>query len=252
MILKIVSYVVFYWILNLPLLVFAQQTNPLIRLEESFQFDKLRSYLQMVEQQDGKTPAAHYLKALLSEDASEALKIYQTVIAEDSLGIYTDRALWRIAQYYFIKGDYRQAYTVLLDLVDKCPQSPFVPKVRDQMERITTVMTPAPKTVQSITQQAAQTQPSTAVSSPSPQPPERGQYTIQTGAFSSMENAQFMQNYLRKQGFADVFISKRQVAGKMLYVVWVGSYLTKDAAEKEGERLKKKVRNLDFTIKPLP
>lgn len=252
MILKVVACIVTGMIMTLSLVSVAQQTNPLIRLEESFQFDKLRSYLQMVEQQGGKTPAAHYLKALLSEDASEALQVYQTVIAEDSLGIYTDRALWRIAQYYYIKGEFQQSYTVLLDLVDKCPQSPIVPKARDQMERIATVVAPPAKTVQPTKQQAVAMRPSSTSSSPVPQPPERGKFTIQTGAFSSMENAQFMQNYLKKQGFADVFISKRQVAGKLFFVVWVGSYLTQDEAEKEGDRLKKKIRNLEITIKPLP
>ena len=219
----------------------AQQKNPLIRLEESYQFDKLLSYLQVVEKQGIDLLPARYLRALLEEDGPQALSIYQEVVARDTMGVYADRALWRIAQYYYIKQDFRQSNSVLLSLVGRYPKSVYTAKARDQIARIAS-LGGAPHSSDPVSgappQAASETQ--------------RGQFTIQAGAFSGPGNAGFMQKHIQGQGFSNVYISKRQIGGKLLYLVWVGSYFTRGEAEQEKVRLSRKIRNIEFFVKALP
>ena len=61
-----------------------------------------------------------------------------------------------------------------------------------------------------------------------------------------------MKKHLLEQGFADTYVSKRQIAGKTLYMVWVGSYISRDEADRQKDLLSTKIQNIQFFVKPLP
>ncbi len=237
---------VFLAVPGLPVSAWSQAPNPLIRLEERFEFKKLAEYLDMVERHGSDQVPARYLRALLEKDGPQALAIYQDVVSRDSLGIYADRALWRIAQYYFISGDYRQAYAALADLVNRYPNSEFLPKAQDQMSRISRMGTqPALPPVSTVPS-------TTPMQTSGSAEPARGKFTIQAGAFSSPDNAEFMKRHLLDLGFGDTYIKKGQVGDKPVYMVWVGNYVSRDDAERQRRQLGAKIGNIQFFIKVIP
>lgn len=56
-------------------------------------------------------------------------------------------------------------------------------------------------------------------------------YTLQTGAFSTSENARRQKEWFEDRGYA-AEITNRVRGGRSLYLVWVGSFRTPDEARK--------------------
>ncbi|UCF78081.1 MAG: SPOR domain-containing protein [Candidatus Eiseniibacteriota bacterium] len=67
--------------------------------------------------------------------------------------------------------------------------------------------------------------------------PETGGYTVQLGAFSEEANANGLVARLQEQGITDVRIVKKERGGRILYMVHLGEFPTKEAAESKGKEL---------------
>lgn len=68
-------------------------------------------------------------------------------------------------------------------------------------------------------------------------PAANGSYYVQTGAFSSMDNAERQRGLIRSYGFSE--ISPASAAGREVYRVRLGPYTTSDAASIVADRLKR-------------
>jgi cell division protein FtsN len=68
-----------------------------------------------------------------------------------------------------------------------------------------------------------------------------GHYTLQTGAFSTMANAEKQKNFFDDLGYT-VDITNKIRGGRSLYLVWVGSYRTAEEARAAGREMKAKTK----------
>jgi rare lipoprotein A len=68
-------------------------------------------------------------------------------------------------------------------------------------------------------------------------PAANGSYYVQTGAFSSMDNAERQRGLIRSYGFSE--ISPASASGREVYRVRLGPYTTSDAASIVADRLKR-------------
>ena len=66
-------------------------------------------------------------------------------------------------------------------------------------------------------------------------------WVVQVGSFSRLENARKLRDKLRQQGYT-TFVDKVSSAGKTLYRVRVGPEVKRDEAEKNRQRLQKKLQ----------
>ncbi|MBS1272532.1 MAG: Outer membrane protein assembly factor BamD [Candidatus Marinimicrobia bacterium] len=76
--------------------------------------------------------------------------------------------------------------------------------------------------------------------------PEQKRFTLQVGAFSTMENARSQKDLFESYGYP-VQIRKRQRGNLQLYLVWVGQYDTRSEAERAGQTIQQRV-NLPYFI----
>lgn len=66
---------------------------------------------------------------------------------------------------------------------------------------------------------------------------EASVFTVQLGAFSEETNAHSLAARLREKGVTDVRIVKKERGGRILYMVHLGEFSTREAAEREGKEL---------------
>ena len=72
------------------------------------------------------------------------------------------------------------------------------------------------------------TTPADTVPAAPPAQPARP-YTLQTGAFSTVENASTQKSFFEQRGYT-VEVTNRVRGGRSLHLVWVGSYATAEEA----------------------
>jgi len=83
-------------------------------------------------------------------------------------------------------------------------------------------------------------------SASAPKQSPRKPFSLQVGAFSTIENARNQKDLFESYGYP-VQIRKRQRGNLELYLVWVGEYETRSEAEKAGRSIEQRV-NLPFFI----
>jgi len=76
--------------------------------------------------------------------------------------------------------------------------------------------------------------------------PAEGNYTIQVGAFSKRSNGLNLQSQLRSWGY-QVEMIKRAGRHRTLYLIWVGSYQTREEALRQAEKLERE-RGLPYQV----
>jgi TolA-binding protein len=69
------------------------------------------------------------------------------------------------------------------------------------------------------------------------QGPETHSYTVQVGAFSQQTNASKLVAALEGKGVTDVRVTREERGGRVLFIVHLGDFPTKEAAERSGREL---------------
>lgn len=242
----------------------------ILNLEDTYQFNNLRkTWLQM--RKDTVTVQLLYCQALFEPDAQEAYQIYRRLYQMDSLGVFADRALWRMAQFHYIEGGYLQARSLLTKLTRRFPTSVYFQEADEQIAMIheqfgDSQPAGAPGAVSSITEPAQVPRPiiqsqrdrpiadkeevtiKPVDSLPLRPQPFKGNYTLQTGAFANPNNAERLRDYLQKRGFTTVQIRTKRVHSQLLYVVLVGDFQSENAARRAGELLNRKAPRLSYQL----
>jgi TolA-binding protein len=78
---------------------------------------------------------------------------------------------------------------------------------------------------------------------------EAKSYTVQLGAFSQETNATGLVGLLKDEGVTDVRIVQEDRGGRVLYIVGLGEFPTKEAAERKGKELSARF-GLSYSIVP--
>ncbi len=210
--------------------------------------DQVRSELPSLMARYPNDPGLLYLQGVLTVDGGEAVRIFQNIADNFPKSEWADDALYKTYQYYYALGLYQTADQKLERLKRDYPGSPYLRSLQQQaamqpaLPSVTTPERPAAKPEskpQVVETRPARTEPETTPAIVSTSPAKTGTYTIQTGVFSSRQNAEKFQVALNQAGF-QAEIRTRMVNGREMYRVCIGSYPTTEEAQRQVEVLKGK------------
>ncbi len=225
-------------------LTFAQTANEEVTSAlskiEAGQAEEVKRMLPDLVAKYQNDPGVLYLQGRLAVDGIEGVKFYQSIVDNFPRSEYADDALYHIYQYYYALGLYRTAELKMDALKKEYPNSRWL-------------------TEKSIVSNPAKEEPplKVATKDSAPQEPIRDTappvtpsvsepYTLQTGAFSTSQNAEKQKSFFEDKGFV-VEITNKVRGGRSLYLVWVGSFRNADDAKKFGKEVRTKY-NIDSIV----
>lgn len=173
----------------------------------------------------GDTASLTYLRARTESRGIEALKLYQSIVDKFPRSEWADDALYRIHQYYVSMGLHRTASAKLDLLGELYPDSPYLTVAAQGVEK----HEPAPPSESTA---ESRTEPATGAAN-------KGKFTIQTGAFSTMKNAEKQKRFFEERGYT-VEIFSRIGDSRTLYLVWVGKFVDEESAKRKSVEFNKK------------
>ncbi len=194
-------------------------------------------------------PGILYLQARVATDGIEAAKQYQSVLDNFPASEWADDALYNLYQYYYAMGLYKTAELRMQQLRKEYPDSEHLrgktaspgstpaasgtrpsepaappPATADPVEKSSPPTTDQPAAL-------PQDRPVTDAAAAAPMP-----YTVQTGAFSTSENARKQKSWFEDLGYT-AEITSRVRSGKSLFLVWVGNYASAEEARKVSREI---------------
>lgn len=180
-----------------------------------------------------------YLQGRLATDGIEAVKYYQMVVENFPQSEWADDALFRIYQYYYALGLYKTAELKIQHLRKEYPNSPYVSvkmdtKLPAQDEKDVKVPTREDRLIVSSPQVEVK-----ALEKDTTFTKSTGEYTLQTGAFSTLINAEKLRDFFENLNYK-VEITSKVRSGKSMYLVWIGDFKTLDEARKVAKEIKSK------------
>jgi len=177
-----------------------------IALIEQGNVDEVRAELPALITRYQNNPGVIYLQALLAENASDAVKLYQSIVENFGTSEWADGALYRLYQFYYSVGLYRTANQKLDELRKRFPHS-------IHLRGLPTSPT------------ASKDEPISAVADTS----TAEGFAVQVGAFSTNENANRLRDFFAGKGYP-VRILSVVIGGKSYFLVWVGHAKTREEA----------------------
>ncbi len=209
-----------------PILIAQGNGEPDIRrrleLIENGQAEAVRAELPALMTNYQNNPGVMYLQATLTTDGAEAAKLYQNIVDNFPKSEWGDDALYKLYQYYYSVGLYKTADQKLVQLKEEYPFSSYATEQNLAVEEKTTVKEkPSVVKPQGTVQKFATN------------------FTVQVGAFSTLQNAGDLRAKFEKEGFtSNIFTIVSH--GKKLHKVWVGEFQTYDEAKRFTAEIKKK------------
>jgi len=202
----------------------------------------VRSELPSLLSRYPNNPGVLYLQGVLTTDGTEAVRIYQSIVDNFPKSEWADDALYKVYQFYYAIGLYRTAEIKLNQLQTDYPQSKYLatssntdtknlPEERVSSGLPTVVGDTARETVPSASDLSGSTP-------EMDEGQERGQYTLQVGAYSQQVNAEKQKLFFEDLGYTVEVINKVR-GGRSLFVVLVGDYKSSDEARSKGAEFKK-------------
>ena len=114
----------------------AQSNDDLLNMIDSNKFDQTKKLIESMKPEQKEETVVRYLTGLFKLNGEEAIQIYENLLQDNSNGQIRERVLWRMGQYYYLKGLYRQAGQFLNYLVQNFPQSKYAERARKEIEII--------------------------------------------------------------------------------------------------------------------
>jgi hypothetical protein len=203
---------------------FGQSNGPDIqkRLEmiEKGQVDQVKAELPTLLTNYQNNPGVMYLQGVLTTDGTEAAKIFQSIVDNFPKSEWADDALYKLYQYYYSIGLYKTADQKMAQLKQDYPYSAYA---TDQQ--------PASK--------EASTEKADVVKSKSTVQKFSTSFTVQVGAFSTLQRAEELKNFFEGKGYSSNIFTM-VTNGKKLHKVWVGEFQNQDDARRFSTEIKKK------------
>ncbi len=217
---------------------YSQQPNidNYLSMIESGRGDEVRAELPSLLSRHPNNSGLLYLQAMLTEDGSEAVRLYQEIADKYPSGEWADDALYKVYKFYSAIGLSRTAEIKLSQLQSRYPDSKYLSEFaggasdesRGRVETSTSsdpvsTDTPVPRST-------------TEISKPA-EPKSAGNFVLQVGVYSTIGNANKQKQFFEYQNYAAEIGSKMK-DGRELFVVYVGGYATADEARTRGEEIK--------------
>ena len=209
----------------------------LVMLVEQGKADQVKKELPRLQERSPNDPGVLYLQALLMTDGSEAVRTYQSIVANFPKSPWADDALFKAYQFYYALGLYRTAELKMSQLKKDYPTSRYISQAGDVETAALPDEQEQPVTTPS---DSAATEETQVVDVPS------GSFALQVGAFSAQVNAEKQKLFFEDLNMP-VEVINRVKDGRSLYVVLVGNFPTADDARAKGVEIKKSY-NIDFMV----
>jgi hypothetical protein len=196
--------------------------NHRLEMIEKGQGEAVRAELPALMTNYQNNPGLMYLQAVLTTDGTEAAKLYQNIVDNFPKNEWGDDALYKLYQYYYSIGLYKTAEQKLTQLKEEYPFSAYATE-----QNLITEEKPSEK------EKPVVIKPKGSV------PKFATNFTIQVGAFSTLQNAGELKARFEKEGYpSNIFTIVSQ--GKKLHKVWVGEFQTYNEAKQFAAEVKKK------------
>lgn len=188
-------------------------------------------------------PDALYLAGRLSGEVRVALDKFSRIIVKYPRSSVADNAVFMIAQYHYAAGSYDKAVTRFKFITNNYEKSDvgdaahwWVIRAYNAMGNTSSARLWIEKLL--LTHPASKYAKLVGSRRPDVKPPEPRHFTIQVGSFLKETTAAALKKALVKRGY-DSFVTRNEIAGKVLFRVRVGRFSTREKAVEHAEALKK-------------
>lgn len=188
-------------------------------------------------------PNALYLAGRLSSELAVALDNFSRIIVKYPRSSVADNALFMIAQYHYAAGSYDKAIIRFKFIADNYKKSDvgdavhwWVIRAYNALGDLSLARVWAEKLL--LRYPTSKYAKLVGARQPDIKPPEPHHFTIQIGSFLKKETATVLKESLVKRGH-DAFVTRNEIAGKVLFRVRVGRFSSREEAAEYAEALKK-------------
>lgn len=203
---------------------FGQSSEPDIqkRLEmiEQGQGEQVKAELPTLLTNYQNNPGVMYLQGVLTTDGTEAAKIFQSIVDNFPKSEWADDALYKLYQYYYSIGLYKTADQKMAQLKQEYPYSAYA------VEQSSTPKETVPDSALVVKSKSTVQKYSTS-------------FTVQVGAFSTLQRAEELKSFFEGKGYSSNIFTM-VTNGKKLHKVWVGEFQNQDDARRFSGEIKKK------------
>ena len=205
-------------------------------------------------------PGVIYLKALLTQDGNLAIKLYKDLLKKYPDSKYAAFSAMKIGEYFYARGLYTQAATLLKNIPIQYPRYADIQRVTNLMVNSFNAIGEAdsaryyaliinsmfPNVDTGIDILSDNNKPLNQVFDFNKKRPDLGPYVVQVGAFSTKATANRLKMQISQLGH-DVSINKVESNGKILYAVRVNRFKSKRKAELVARDIKSKI-GVEFKV----
>ena len=239
---------------------FGQNIELYLSLIEEGKVEGVKENLPELSSKYPNNPGVIYLKAILTQDGNSAIKLYQDLLKKHPDSKYASYSAMKIGEYFYARGVYTQAATLLKNIPIKYPRFVDIQRVTNLMVNSFNAIGEAdsaryyaliinsmfPNIDIESDMVIDKSKPLNQVFDFNRKRPDLGPYVVQIGAFGSEQNAKRLKLQTSQLGY-DVSINKVDSNGKRLYAVRVNRYKSKKQAEKTGRNIKTKL-GLEYRV----
>jgi cell division septation protein DedD len=231
------------------------------------QFRVAQERAQAAYQKNPNSPNAAYYRALFEENAEQAAASFQDLTKRFKNSEYAERALYRLGQYHFARGNYMrarqffqelgashanparaapsqyfaakallisgqtaQASEELQALIKNSPETWAADFARDDLARMPPIASASSEAARVDSEKKSETKSAGTAKS---------RYAVQAGAFTEKSKAQELEKRLKGSGYKTE-VHERNEGARKYYLVWLGSFSSRDQAWNCADDLKKK------------
>ncbi len=209
---------------------FAQEADivPYLKQIEAGNKKAVVDKLPQLKKENPNSSSILFLEAVVTENAQDAIGIYNKILKNYPGGKYADASLYRLFSYYYSLGLYETSKAYLLRLKNEYPNSPYIkiaerniPTKNDSTAEVDSKKNELPDEVVN-KKEPEKVEPT--------EPEQKFKYTIQAGAFGQSANAQSLKKQFNDAGYNSE-ITEKDVAGTTFHIVYVGKFQTEDEAK---------------------
>jgi len=219
-------------------------------------FASLKRDLPRLQKKYPNSTLIPYLSAILISNGKTALQSFENLRKTYKNEKRLPAVLMRIAQYHYVQGYYISAKDEFWQVATRYPNASLAPEALYQVALCWMAMASS-DSAQAVLEKVVEKYYGTKIAelasrdlreiSRTQTPSTKSSksttdyFTVQTGAFSSKDNALLQLQFFEQKGINGV-LSQKKINGKTLYLVWIGKFNTQKDATAYGKKLQKKFK----------
>jgi len=246
-------------------MLFGQRVERIVNLIQTGNIDQARQEVENMSE-TANPPAKLFLQGLLATDGPSAGKLYEKLLETYPDYSHCDYVQFRLSQLKYACGLYISTQKELKHLILKYPNSGFIQKSYYWIGRCFLALQQPDsaavyfKKVTALNKRTAisllaeSALDSTVAEKNATSTPEETdsaiaikKWTIQVGAFSRRQAALTTKSFFEHRG-CNVKLGRKQKDGRILHLVWVGTFSSRKEARNYGNTLKRKYGTISIPV----